>query len=170
MVNAGSGSDSDDDSDDSGDDDGSDGGDDDGGDSGSVDEAGGTASSEDDGAGSESGSDADGAHEDKDDPDSAEALTATYSLLSVAELKMVLEHNSQIKSGRKAELVERVVEAVRYGCFPRCPRCHAAVLKADGDGGDLKCPGHYDAEDGYQHCGFRCEDGDLDRPKWKDLM
>lgn len=100
-------------------------------------------------------------------------LEAKYGALSVNELKELLRLNSQLRSGDKATLLERCVDAHLYGCLPRCPLCGGGTLKVaysqrygHKGQGKFSCPGFYD-DDEYKKCSFTATDG-VERPAWKE--
>ena len=100
-------------------------------------------------------------------------LEAKYGALSVNDLKELLRLNSQLRSGDKATLLERCVDAHLYGCLPRCTLCGGGTLKVaysqrygHKGQGKFSCPGFYD-DDEYKKCSFTATDG-VERPAWKE--
>merc|ERR1712232_130572 len=57
------------------------------------------------------------------------AAEAYYQAKTIAQLKAVLESNSQLKGGTKQELVDRCVDGKLFGKLPRCPQCGGGVLR-----------------------------------------
>lgn len=85
---------------------------------------------------------------------------------TVAELKNMLQHNRQLRSGSKAVLIQRIIACRQYGNLPRCPKCGTATLKETGDPRVLRCPGYYDEDEGFKWCGFR---GEVARTPWIEI-
>jgi len=80
--------------------------------------------------------------------------TISFGSLKISALKDLLRHNDQLLSGKKAELVDRVVDRYEHGNLPRCPSCGIGRLKPTGQSGTrFVCPGGYD-DDKYTHCFF----------------
>ena len=101
-----------------------------------------------------------------------QSLEAKYEQMSGTELKAMLALNCQIKSGTKAELVERCVDGSLYGALPRCSLCGGGTLRVHydtkyghGGMGRFGCPGYYD-DDQFVRCKF--SGTEVTRNPWKD--
>lgn len=86
---------------------------------------------------------------------------------SVKDLKEMLAHNSQPKSGNKGQLMQKIAEYKIHGCLPLCPGCGAVKLKLKDDGSGLYyCKGYFDDGE-FMACGYTT--GKVDRPKWQKV-
>ena len=56
---------------------------------------------------------------------------AIYSKMTTSDLKQILKWNYLIQSGKKDELVERVIDGHVFGTIPRCPECHGGEDEPD---------------------------------------
>lgn len=85
---------------------------------------------------------------------------------SIAQLQAELEHNNQIRAGKKSDLVTRVAEGRVLGSLPKCPKCKHGRIHWSRLGGWYNCPGYYDKDAQIQkRCFFRTQD--LKRGSWK---
>jgi hypothetical protein len=93
---------------------------------------------------------------------------AALETLSVNELRERLKDNDQIATGNRAQLCERIREAITRGAMPRCPKCQGGRIRraeTDASGkiiprkGSTKhsmryeCPGSFD-DDRFVRCSF----------------
>ncbi|KAK2946869.1 hypothetical protein BLNAU_18168 [Blattamonas nauphoetae] len=85
--------------------------------------------------------------------------------LSLPELKAHCERNDLTKSGTKAELLERVADAMLYGPPDRCPKCYGGRLYWDKSRKIYYCKGFYD-EDHPVKCSYTADT--IARREWKD--
>lgn len=93
-------------------------------------------------------------------------LEGELSPATTAQLQQELELNKQVKSGKRAELVQRVAEGRVLGALPGCPRCPKGRIHWSRIGGWHSCPGYYDKElDVLRRCYFRSQT--MKRGKWK---
>lgn len=83
------------------------------------------------------------------------------------ELRRELEHNNQLKSGKRDDLIRRVAEGRALGGLPQCPRCQRQLLHFDRIGGWYSCPGYYERFGEPKRCNFQTKDAK--RKKWKRL-
>merc|ERR1719242_499871 len=67
---------------------------------------------------------------------------------TVSELQSMLELNQQKKSGKKNELMQRVVDGIIHGAIPKCPQC---PLEGRGNKSFLK----FNPNTGFYNCGGR---------------
>jgi len=56
-------------------------------------------------------------------PKLVEAI-ALYGKMTTSDLKQILKWNYLVQSGKKEELVSRVIDGHVFGTIPRCPECH----------------------------------------------
>ena len=56
---------------------------------------------------------------------------AIYSKMTTSDLKQILKWNYLIQSGKKDELLERVIDGHVFGTIPRCPECHGGEDEPD---------------------------------------
>eukprot|EP00978_Attheya_sp_CCMP212_P014226 scaffold36188_cov54-Attheya_sp.AAC.4 len=76
--------------------------------------------------------------------------------LKVPELKDILLRNHQHVTGRKAFLVEQIIDGEKYGQLPHCPECGEGRLKVLEYSPDtIFCPGYYDGVQTIP-CGYWC--------------
>jgi len=92
--------------------------------------------------------------------------TVTLNKKKVPELKEMLKHNEQVCTGNKADLIDRIIECRKNGCFPRCPKCGIGRMKQEGK--KLKCPGGHDDEH-FVRCGHTVKPSEIERPAWQEL-
>ncbi len=59
------------------------------------------------------------------------------------ELKALLKLNALPVTGRKEDLVERIVDAVLNECITKCPTCNSAWLRYDPTARMYFCPGGF---------------------------
>mmetsp|Transcript_64500 Transcript_64500/g.181456 ORF Transcript_64500/g.181456 Transcript_64500/m.181456 type:complete len:283 (+) Transcript_64500:159-1007(+) len=84
---------------------------------------------------------------------------------TAAQLQAELARNSQVRSGKKEELVQRVAEGRALGALPGCPKCERGQIHWSRIGGWYSCPGYFDGDAGVQkRCFFRSQD--VKRGKW----
>ncbi len=82
---------------------------------------------------------------------------------------MILDINSQHISGRKEELLARVIDGETYGPLLRCPICRRGRLKVRPHHQDIVfCPGYWDSYyECFEHCGYIIDAEDAPRgPSW----
>eukprot|EP01083_Nonionella_stella_P090038 251538_1 len=70
-------------------------------------------------------------------------LLSKLSELTNAKLQDILEINGQTKSGKKSELVDRVVDGILRGRIPPCPLCKGH-LRFNSETSIYTCPGCWD--------------------------
>jgi hypothetical protein len=76
--------------------------------------------------------------------------------LKVLELKHILRENGQHVTGRKAFLVEQIIDGEKYGRLSHCPECREGRLKLLENSSDtIFCPGYFDREQVIP-CGYWC--------------
>merc|ERR1712130_460436 len=69
---------------------------------------------------------------------------------TVSELQSMLELNQQKKSGKKNELMQRVIDGIIHGAIPKCPQCplegrgNKSFLKFNPNTGFYNCGGGFD--------------------------
>lgn len=59
----------------------------------------------------------------------APSLRAQLSSLNVPVLKSILRRNHQNPFGNKADLLSRIVQLVKHGGYPACPKCVRGRIK-----------------------------------------
>lgn len=93
-------------------------------------------------------------------------LEEELSPKTTAQLQAELTKNSQVQSGKKEELVQRVAEGRVLGALPPCPKCKYGQVHWSRHGGWYSCPGYFDKEAKMRkRCGFRTKD--LTRTPWQ---
>jgi len=102
-------------------------------------------------------------------------LVQDLQSLRVVDLKAMLSHNAVIRTGNKADLIERVADCKMYGTYPRCPECGGGVLRVrysphkfgHNGQGIWHCKGYME-DDEFVRCNFRTTDT-MERAKWREL-
>ena len=79
--------------------------------------------------------------------------------LHVLRLKKILDNNWQHVSGKKEELLARVIDGEKYGPLLRCPDCQIGRLKVRPHHKDIVfCPGYYDLyHEWYEPCSYQID-------------
>jgi len=73
----------------------------------------------------------------------------------VNELKQMLKLNSQVSSGNKPDLIERIADGIVRGRIPGCPKCSIGKLRYNPQTLIYNCPGSANDEGVYIKCGFK---------------
>lgn len=101
-----------------------------------------------------------------------EVLVQLYSK-RVKELKHDLKNNGQHTLGRKADLVDRILDAKKYGCLGGCPDCLQGKLKLVEHSARevVVCIGFSNKKgDRWEYCDFCCMAAKAPRcGPWKDF-
>ncbi len=85
----------------------------------------------------------------------------------IADLKLKLQNNHLLVSGRKSELVDRCVEAILFGIPPKCPRCNRGQLRYANDG--YYCLGYYsESKKAKVDCDYHAKWDEIPTEPWRD--
>jgi len=86
---------------------------------------------------------------------------------TMAFLKEKLKANGMNTSGKKIDLVARILDAICFGAPPRCPKCHQGTLRYNN--GHCRCPGYFHSSAKVMvDCDFECEWEEIKRKPWVD--